>query len=125
MESGMRVNGSASDVTGERLSGLEGSQVFVDRSAIRAVHAEQAQVERSAVGFATFEQGTIRQSSAGAVVARSVACDEVRTFVLASPVVRGEVHTFIDLRTAIAIGFGMALGKAFLSLLRLAARRVF
>ncbi|MGK2965272.1 MAG: hypothetical protein ACSLFM_06660 [Tepidiformaceae bacterium] len=121
----MRVNGSASDVTGERLSGLEGSQVFVDRSAIRAVHAEQAQVERSAVGFASFEQGTIKQSSAGVVVARSVACDEVRTFVLASPVVRGEVHTFIDLRTAIAIGFGMALGKAFLSLVRLAARRAF
>lgn len=121
----MTTNGFGADVTGKRLSGLEGSQVFVDRSAIRAVRAEQATVERSAVGLASFEAGTVRQSKAGAIVARSVACDEVRTVVLASPVVRGEVHTLIDLRTAIAIGFGMALGKAFLSAVRALGRRAF
>lgn len=121
----MSTNGSTSHVRGERLSGLDGSQVFVDRSAVRGLSAEQAHFERSAVGVASFEQGTLRQSTAGVVLSRSVACDEVRTVVLASPVVRGEVRTLIDLRTAVAIGFGMALGKAFLVAVRALVRRVF
>jgi hypothetical protein len=49
------------------------------------------------------------------VVGRSVACDEVRTFVLATPIVRGEVHTWFDMRSALAVGVGIALGKALLA----------
>lgn len=121
----MSANGSTSHVRGERLSDLDGSEVFVDRSAVRGMNAGQASLDRSAIGVASFDQGTIRQSAAGVVVARSVACDEVRTLILASPVVRGEVRTLIDLRTAFAIGFGMAMGKALLFGVRALARRLF
>ncbi len=87
----------------------------VDRTAVRRLHATEATFNNSAVGVASFTRGTIRQSKAGVVAARSVACDEVNTLILASPVVRGEVRTLIDLRSAIAIGVGIALGRALLS----------
>lgn len=136
----MSNNGSASSATNDRINRVAGSNVRVERSAVRAVEADQAQlaqaavqrlkasqatIERSAVGFAKFEQGTLRQSSAGIVAAKSVACDEVRTIVLASPVVRGEVHTWLDLRSAVAIGVGMALGRVALAGVRALARRAF
>jgi hypothetical protein len=69
------------------------------------------------VGIASFTHGSISNGNAGVVIGQSVACDEVRTILLASPVVRGDVHTLIDLRTAFAIGFGMAVGKMLLSFL--------
>lgn len=132
-------NGSStSRVSGDRLDELTATHVNVERSAVRSVEAEQVRLEKAAVmrlhatqatlegsgiAFARFEQGTIRQSTVGAVVARSVACDEVHTTFLVSPVVRGEVHTWLDLRTAVAIGFGMVLGRALLGLLRAAGRR--
>lgn len=98
--------------------------VGLDRSAIRGVRASHVDVEKSAVGYARFGRGTIRQSVSGVVVGRSVACDEVRTGVLVSPVVRGEVHTLLDMRSAVAIGFGMVLGKAFLDGVRAVVRRL-
>jgi hypothetical protein len=96
----------------------------IERSAIRRVNAEQVEIQRSAVGVASFERGTIRQSDAGIVVGRSIAVDQVRVGILASPVVRGDVHTLLDLRSAVAIGFGMVLGKVFVSLVRAAARKL-
>ena len=108
---------------------LNGSQFHIDRSAVRSVHADIADIERSAIqrlqatdatitssaiGSATFTHGTVSQSAVGIVAGRSVACDEVRTVILASPVVRGEVHTWLDLRSAVAIGVGIALGRALL-----------
>lgn len=136
----MQGNGSStSSVSGERVDGLVATQVNVERSAIRAVEADQASLEQAAVqrlragqvtasrstfAFASFDQGTLRQSAAGVVVARSVACDEVRTAILAAPVVRGDVHTWLDLRSAVAVGFGMVLGKAVLAGGRALARRM-
>lgn len=135
----MNGNGSsASKLAGDRVDSLAATHVTIDRSAVRSVEAGQAQLERaavqrlrasqasvdhSAVAIASFDQGTIRQSNVGAVVAKSVACDEVRTFVLASPVVRGEVHTWLDLRAAVAIGLGMALGKVLLTAIRTLGRK--
>jgi hypothetical protein len=132
-------NGSAESwVIGERVERIAATEVTVDRSAVGRLEAERADLERaavqrmqaeeatftqSAIGIAQFERGTIRQSSAGVVVARSVACDEVHTMVLASPVVRGEVHTLLDLRSAVAVGVGIVLGKALLSLLGAVVRR--
>jgi hypothetical protein len=132
-------NGSStSHIAGDRLDHLTATHVVVDRSAIRSLDADQAQMERaavnrmragqatldkSAIAIASFDQGTIRQSSAGVIVARSVACDEVRTVILAAPVVRGEVHTWLDLRSAVAIGFGMVLGKAVIAGVRGLVRR--
>src|SRR3970040_2084827 len=135
------VNGSSTThVGGDRLDHLTATHVVVDRSAIRSMDADQAQMERAAVnrlraGQATPEKrasavspvdkGPIRQSSAGVIVARSVACDQVRTGILAAPVVRGEVHTWLDLRSAVAIGFGMVLGKVVIGGVRALGRRGF
>lgn len=131
-------NGSGTTHTGNRYDNLSAAHMTVERSAVRSIEADQAMVERSAVqrlrarqvdfrqggiGIASFDQGTIRQGTAGAVVARSVACDEVRTGILVSPVVRGEVHTWLDMRSAVAIGAGMVLGKALLAGGRALARR--
>ena len=105
-------------------SDIPESTLAIERSAIRRVTAEQVDISRSAVGVATFERGTIRQSDAGIVVGRSVAVDQVRVGVLVSPVVRGEVHTLLDMRSAVAIGFGMVLGKLFVSAVRALARKL-
>jgi hypothetical protein len=132
-------NGSStSHATGERLDEITATRIIVDRSAVRSLDATEADVERaavqrlragnatitqSAIAFASMEQGTLRQSTAGAVIARSVACDEVRTGVLISPVVRGDVHTWLDMRSAVAIGVGMVLGKTLLAGARSLAQR--
>ncbi|WBL35447.1 hypothetical protein O0235_11760 [Tepidiforma flava] len=96
----------------------------IERSAIRRVTAEQVDIQRSAVGVAAFDRGTIRQSDAGVIVGRSVAVDQVRVGILASPVVRGDVHTLLDLRSAVAIGFGMVLGKVVVEAVRALARKL-
>jgi hypothetical protein len=132
-------NGSSTSfVSGARLDDLTATRMTVERSAVKSVEADQAQIEKSAVqrlrasqatidhsgvGFASFDQGTLRQSNAGVVIGRSIACDEVRTTILAAPVVRGDVHTLLDLRSAVAIGFGMVLGKAVIAGVRALARR--
>ncbi len=103
---------------------ISSTRLTLDRSAVRSVSADDIDISKSAVGVARFQNGTIRLGTAGVVVGRSVAMDEVRTGVLISPVVRGDVHTFIDMRSAVAIGFGMVLGKAMLAGARALVRRV-
>lgn len=125
----MRENGSIS-TNGARGEHIEAAHVSVGRSAVHTVDADQATLENAAVrrlkaghatigqsnvGAASFERGTISHSNVGVVAGGSVACEDVRTVILASPVVRGDVHTLVDLRTAVALGFGMAMGKALLS----------
>ncbi len=110
---------------GERVEEITTTSHFsLDKSAVRHVEADEMDISRSFVGFARFEHGTIRQGSAGVVAGRSVAVDEVRTTVLIAPVVRGDVHTWLDMRSALAIGVGMVLGKAILSGARALARRI-
>jgi hypothetical protein len=96
---------------------VDADQATLERAAVQRLRAGSAHIENSSVGVARFEHGTVTRANVGAIVGKSVAVDETRTLILASPVVRGEVHTLIDLRTAVAIGFGMALGRAILSLL--------
>lgn len=125
----MRDTGSSS-INGARREHIEAAHVSVGRSAVHTVDADEATLENAAVrrlkaghatiaqstvGAASFERGTISHSNVGIVAGGSVACEDVRTLVLASPVVRGDVHTLVDLRTAVALGFGMAMGKALLS----------
>jgi len=119
--------GRASELTLERgaVRAVEADVVHLERAAAQRIQARQAEVAHSAVAVAVIGQGTIRESAVGVVVAKSLACDEVRTVVLASPVVRGEVHTWLDLRSAVAIGAGMVLAKTALSLLRAGLRRAF
>lgn len=102
---------------------LDADQAHLERAAVQRLRANQVDVSNSAVGIAHVEQGTIRQSNAGIVIARSVALDEVHVGILASPVVRGDVHTWLDLRSAVAIGVGMVLGKAAIAAVRALGRR--
>ncbi|HMO53089.1 MAG TPA: hypothetical protein PJ994_01170 [Tepidiformaceae bacterium] len=109
----------------ETVSAEVSTHVGLDRRAVRRVAADHVETEKSAIGVARFERGTIRQSSAGVIIGKSVAVDEVRTGILIAPVVRGDVKTLLDMRSAVAIGFGMVLGKVFLAVVRGAVRRVF
>ena len=106
------------------MAAAEGDVVRLERAAVQRFRAGQATFERSSVGIATFDRGTIRQSAAGVVVARSLAADQARVGILVSPIVRGEVHTLVDMRSAVALGFGMALGTVVLSTLRAGLRRL-
>ncbi len=92
----------------------EGDIAHLERAAVQRFRANQATVSKSFVGVAGIGRATLQESTAGIVVARSLAADEVRAGILIAPVVRGEVHTWLDLRTAFAIGLGMALGRALL-----------
>lgn len=117
------VAANHADVTNSAIRFLDADQARLERVAVQRLRANQVDVNGSALGFAHVEQGTIRQSNAGVVIARSVACDEVHVGILASPVVRGDVHTWLDLRSAVAIGVGMVLGKAAIAGVRALVRR--
>ena len=119
-----RKNGtSIDDFNEDDLEDIAANRFSLDKSAVRSLHATELDTTRSAIGIARFEHGTIRQGSAGVIIGRSVAVDEVRTGILIAPVVRGDVHTLLDMRSAVAIGFGMVLGKAFLAGVRALARK--
>ncbi|MGE0600444.1 MAG: hypothetical protein AB7J35_14940 [Dehalococcoidia bacterium] len=120
-----RENGTGtSDYTAERLEEYAARRVSLDRSAVRSINADEVEMSKSAVAVARFEHGTIRQGSAGIVIGRSVAMDEVKTGILISPVVRGDVHTLLDMRSAVAIGVGIVLGRTLLAGGRALVRRV-
>jgi hypothetical protein len=108
------------------LAGLDARTANLSRTIVRSLHAEDAELNEGAVLSASGERITLRNSTVGMVAGRSVACDETRIGILMSPVVRGDVRTWLDLRTAVAIGVGMVMGRALLNgagaLLRKAAR---
>jgi hypothetical protein len=108
---------------GGRAQSDEPQVLHVERAAVRRLRAQTVTVDRSIVGSIAMERGTVASSRAGIVTARSLACDEVRAGVLIAPVVRGDVHTLLDARSAVAVGFGMVLGKALLNLIGRAANR--
>ncbi|HEY5477130.1 MAG TPA: hypothetical protein VIK11_10485 [Tepidiformaceae bacterium] len=125
--SGQKVNDlTATEVTIDRsaVGSIEADTVTLERAAVRRMQARQATIEGSSLGYARIEQATIRKGFTGAVVARSVACDEVHTGILISPVVRGDVHTLLDIRSAIAVGLGIVLGRTILAGARGLGRRL-
>lgn len=115
---------SADGFEADELEEIAMNRFTLDKSAVRSLHASELDTSKSAIGIAKFENGTIRQGTAGIVIGRSIAVDEVHTGILVAPVVRGDVHTWLDMRSAVAIGFGMVLGKAFLAGARALVRRV-
>ena len=96
----------------------EGDTALLERAAVRRLHAREMTVERSVVGIVRADRATLAGSNAAVVVARSLACDEVHAAVIVAPVVRGEVHTWLDMRSAIAIGLGWALGRVLIAAVR-------
>lgn len=119
-----RIHAEQARVERSGLRSLDAIEATVDQSAIQRLSATNATLDRSAAGFVTADHTTIRQSAAGIVVTKSAACDQVRTGILISPVVRGDVHTWLDMRTAVAIGFGFLLGKLVLDIVRGSIRRL-
>lgn len=117
---GQRVewySSEAADIDRSMIGTLESRSAEVSRSAVSRLQAEEAAFDQAFIGTAVFDRGTLRQSTAGAVAGRSIACDEVRTAVLAAPVVRGQVHTWFDMRSAVAVGVGIVLGKVAIGLI--------
>ncbi len=123
-DNGEPVAPTRSEIRGSAVGHVEATEAIVERSAIRTLKAGDATISRSTMARASFERGTVRQSSVGVVIAKGVACDEVHTAILAAPVVRGEVHTWLDLRTAVALGLGIALGRALLGIIGQLGRRL-
>lgn len=97
------------------LAGIESRTANLSRTIVRSLRAEDAELNEGIVMSVSGDRITLRNSSAGIVAGRSVALDGTRVGILASPVVRGDVRTWLDLRTAVAIGVGMMLGRALLS----------
>jgi hypothetical protein len=113
----------SADIDRSMVNSLDAREATVTRGVVNRLQSEEADIAHSAIGTASFDRGTIRESNAGVIVGRSVACDEVRVGILASPVVRGEVHTWLDLRAAVAIGVGFALGKVVIGAIGALLRR--
>jgi hypothetical protein len=118
------VNATSATVDRASVRSVEADQATLEKAAVRRLHAQQATVERSAIAFARIEQATLRESSAGILIGRDVAADQSRTGILIAPVVRGEVHTLVDMRSAVAIGVGIVLGRVVLAGVRALGRRV-
>lgn len=125
-EAGSGFDGSrASHINGGAFREFDIDVAHIERAAIQRLRGRDISFSRSAVGLAVGDEVVIRQSVAGVVAARSVAADELRTGVLIAPVVRGDVHTWFDMRSAVAIGFGMGLAKIMGGGLRAVGRRLF
>ena len=118
------MNGSHSAFDETHVEEVSSTRLSLDKSAVRSIHADEVDISKSAVAYAKFENGTIRQSNAAIISGRSVAVDEVHTGILISPVVRGDVHTWLDMRSAVAIGVGIVLGRSLLAGVRALARQV-
>lgn len=106
------------DPNADALPDLELGQAALDRAVIMRLLAEHAELSWSAVGAVSSNHTTLQKSTAGLVVTKSAAVDRSSVAVLASPVVRGDVHTWLDLRTAFAAGVGFFLGKLIVDLIR-------
>lgn len=118
-----RLTATHVEATRAAVGSIESETARLEQAAVQRLRAGKAHVERSNIGILSVGQGTFQKSNAGVVLAKSLAADEVHAAILISPVVRGEVHTLLDMRSAVAIGFGMALGKVVLSGLRRLGRR--
>jgi hypothetical protein len=118
------VNATSANVDRASVRSVEADQATLERAAVRRLHAQQATVEKSAIAFARIEHATLRESNTAILIGRSVAADQSRTGILIAPIVRGEVHTLVDMRSAVAIGLGIVLGRVLLGGVRALGRRV-
>ena len=104
---------------------VQAEEVSIEQGAVVRLEAEAVSMEQSAVAAMRTERATLRDSAAAVLATKSAACDGAYVGVLAAPVVRGDVHTWFDLRTAFAVGLGLAVGSFALSLGRGMLRSLF
>ena len=104
---------------------VQAEEVSIEQGAVVRLEAEAVSMEQSAVAAMRAERATMRDSAVAALATRSAALDGAYVGVLAAPVVRGDVHTWLDLRTAFAVGLGLAVGSFALSLGRGMLRGLF
>tara|TARA_Y100000590_G_scaffold451616_1_gene593299 strand:+ start:437 stop:823 length:387 start_codon:yes stop_codon:yes gene_type:complete len=95
---------------------VQAEEVSIEQGVVVQLEAKSVSVEQSAIAAIRAERTTMRDSAAAVLATKSAACDGTYVGVLAAPVVRGDVHTWFDLRTAFAVGLGLAVGSFALSL---------
>jgi hypothetical protein len=103
---------------------LNAGHATVERSAIQTLRAEEAEVEHSMLLAASGPELEVEDSVVGVVVGREVEVEQSRVFLLAAPVVKGDVRALIDMRSMLAFGAGFAvMGYLLRGLSRLAFGR--
>lgn len=107
-----RESGDTDDAAAETelrraaIGDVRAHEVEIEQSAVRSVHAEEFEAEQSAVLFARAGTAEIENSAVGILVAREVEAESLTAAFVLAPVVRGNVRTLFDLRTAFAMGAG-------------------
>ena len=125
--------GRRAGIGAERFAGIRrdyaravvAEEVSIEQGAVVQLEAETVSAEQTAVVVVRADRVTVRDSAVVGIAARSAACDGAYVGVLAAPIVRGEVHTWLDLRTAFAVGLGLAVGSFALNLGRGMLRSLF
>ena len=87
---------------------LKANQANVERSAVQTLRAGEAELEHSMVLVAMGDEVEVEDSVAAIVVAREAEVEESKVFLLAAPVVKGNVRAVIDFRSMFAFGAGFA-----------------
>lgn len=104
------------EISRSSLGEVRGRDVEVEQSAVRSVHAERLEMEQSAVIVARATDAELQSSAIGVLAAREVQAEQLTALFVLAPVVRGNVRTLFDLRTAIAVGAGFFLARRALRL---------
>lgn len=87
---------------------LKANQATVERSAVQTLRAGESEIENSMVLFASGEEVELEDSVAGVIVAREAEVEDSKVFLLAAPVVKGNVRAVVDVRSMFAFGAGFA-----------------
>lgn len=126
-------NGDGASAYRDVLSDVTADHVRLSQSAARAVTGNRVEVHQSAAQRLSGAEVTLDHSvvvavradhlvadhvNAIALLAREAQVQDSRTFLLAAPVVRGNVRAVVDFRAAFAFGFGAAAAVVAMRLLR-------
>lgn len=89
---------------------VQASALHMVDSAAAMVRSSSIDVDEGAIGVSVSSVASLRDSSSLVVLARQVKAEDVRTLMLISPKVDGNVETVFTPLTALAAGAGLAFG---------------
>ena len=112
------------EVRGSALGDVRAHEVEIEKSAVRSVVADEVEIEQAAVFAVRADKVRMERSASVLMAAREIEAQDVRTVLLLTPRLRGNVNALMDLRTAVAIGAGFFLARAALHLAGGLARRL-